>query len=376
MTQTLAIFLDAYRELNARKLFWITLALSGLVVGVFAMIGINEDGVSVLFWTLPMGMNSTVVSPDLFYKSIFADLGIGLWLSIAATVLALVTTAGIIPDLVAGGSIDLMLSKPISRVRLFLTKYLTGLLFMALQVTVFCVASFLVMGWRGGSWEPGLFVAIPLVVCFYSYLFAICATLGLVTQSTIASLMLTMLAWIMIFSIHAGESTINLVKIAAEQEVMLVEHDIEQREALLVHAKRQGAAGGPQRLEVLENALEQRLIELEAKSSSRSTWRGIHRSVMVLKTLMPKTSETIGLLERQLIDLADLPEAQAPQPPLVSLHTGNVESIKISILDPSVVAQVTLESRERSVGWIIGSSLGFEAFLLAIGSWLFWRRDF
>ncbi len=376
MTQTLAIFLDAYRELNARKLFWITLALSGLVVGVFAMIGINEDGVSVLFWTLPMGMNSTVVSPDLFYKSIFADLGIGLWLSIAATVLALVTTAGIIPDLVAGGSIDLMLSKPISRVRLFLTKYLTGLLFMALQVTVFCVASFLVMGWRGGSWEPGLFVAIPLVVCFYSYLFAICATLGLVTQSTIASLMLTMLAWIMIFSIHAGESTINLVKIAAEQEVMLVEHDIEQREALLVHAKRQGAAGGPRRVEVLENALEQRLIELEAKSSSRSTWRGIHRSVMVLKTLMPKTSETIGLLERQLIDLADLPEAQAPQPPLVSLHTGNVESIKISILDPSVVAQVTLESRERSVGWIIGSSLGFEAFLLAIGSWLFWRRDF
>ena len=31
MTQTMAIFLDAYRELNSRKLFWITLILSGVV---------------------------------------------------------------------------------------------------------------------------------------------------------------------------------------------------------------------------------------------------------------------------------------------------------------------------------------------------------
>jgi len=28
--QTLAIFLDAYRELNSRKLFWMTMLLSGL----------------------------------------------------------------------------------------------------------------------------------------------------------------------------------------------------------------------------------------------------------------------------------------------------------------------------------------------------------
>ena len=34
MTQTLAIFLDAYRDLNSRKLFWLAVAISALVVAI------------------------------------------------------------------------------------------------------------------------------------------------------------------------------------------------------------------------------------------------------------------------------------------------------------------------------------------------------
>jgi hypothetical protein len=42
MTQTLALLLDAYRELNARKMFWITLVLSGMCVIAFALFGVSE----------------------------------------------------------------------------------------------------------------------------------------------------------------------------------------------------------------------------------------------------------------------------------------------------------------------------------------------
>jgi len=52
-----------------------------------------------------------------------------------------------------------------------------------------------VLGIRGGVWEPGLFISIPIVVIFFSYLFAICVLLGLITKSTIASLLLTLLIW-------------------------------------------------------------------------------------------------------------------------------------------------------------------------------------
>ncbi|NRA58263.1 MAG: hypothetical protein HRU13_09155, partial [Phycisphaerales bacterium] len=42
--QTLALMIDAYRELCAKKLFWITMILSTIVVAAFAMVGINETG--------------------------------------------------------------------------------------------------------------------------------------------------------------------------------------------------------------------------------------------------------------------------------------------------------------------------------------------
>ena len=62
MTQTLALFLDAYRELNARKLFWITLVISGVVVLAFALIGINEQGLRIIAWDVSIpGLNSTVL---------------------------------------------------------------------------------------------------------------------------------------------------------------------------------------------------------------------------------------------------------------------------------------------------------------------------
>ena len=49
MIQTLALLNAAYRELNARKLFWVTMVISLLIVAVFAALGINEKGITVLW---------------------------------------------------------------------------------------------------------------------------------------------------------------------------------------------------------------------------------------------------------------------------------------------------------------------------------------
>ena len=172
VSQTIAIFVDAYRSINSQKLFWVGLVISGLVVAAFACVGVNPQGVKLLFWQIDSPwFNSTTTPPALFYKQIFVSVGIGIWLSWLAAILALVSTAGIFPRLIESGTIDLFVSKPIGRLRLFVTEYLAGLLFVTLQVTIFSVASLLVIGLRGGVWEPGLLVAVPLVVCFFSYLF-------------------------------------------------------------------------------------------------------------------------------------------------------------------------------------------------------------
>ena len=119
MTQTLAIFVDAYRNLNSKKLFWIVLGISGLVVLAFACVGVNEGGLKLFAWQIDNELfNAKTTPPSVFYKMIFAGLGIGVWLSWIATILALISTAGIFPDLITSGSVDLLVSKPISRLRL------------------------------------------------------------------------------------------------------------------------------------------------------------------------------------------------------------------------------------------------------------------
>src|SRR5690606_5882545 len=112
---------DAYRELNAKRLFWFVLAVSGPVVAAFAAIGINERGITVLWWELELfGLTSEMVPPERLYKAMFVQFGIGFWLSWLAMILALVSTAGMIPEFVASGSIELVLSKPVGRLRLLL----------------------------------------------------------------------------------------------------------------------------------------------------------------------------------------------------------------------------------------------------------------
>jgi ABC-type transport system involved in multi-copper enzyme maturation permease subunit len=194
MSQTLALIWDAYRDLNSRKMFWIVLILSTLVAASFAAIGLTPTGFKIFFWKISSPiLNSREMPPGDFYKGIFLNYGIEFWLTWLATVLALISTASIFPDFIATGAVDLYLSKPISRLRLFLTKYLCGLLFVALQIGCFCAASFAVIGLRGGAWEPGIFLAVPIVLLFFSYLFCFCGLIGVWMRSTVAAVLLTFL---------------------------------------------------------------------------------------------------------------------------------------------------------------------------------------
>jgi ABC-type transport system involved in multi-copper enzyme maturation permease subunit len=342
MSQTIAIFTDAYRSINSQKLFWIGLVISGLVVAAFACVGVNHQGVKLLVWQIESPwFNATTTPPALFYKQIFVSVGIGIWLSWLAAILALVSTAGIFPGLIGGGTIDLFVSKPISRLRLFVTEYLAGLLFVTLQVAIFSVASFLVIGLRGGVWEPGLLVAVPVVVCFFSYLFSVCVLLGLLTRSTVAALLLTLLFWFMVYMISQAELSLLLFQSAEKHgaSFQLEIHRVETGGGRTRAGKNPATASEP------------------AGGGMESARRMLH----AVNTVLPKTRETIMLLERWLIHLADLP----PQP-----RNPQQQAMQ----EAAVEVRDTLY--QRSALWILGTSLGFELVVLCCAAWIFCRRDF
>ena len=368
MSTVAAIAIDSYRELNSKRLFWVSLAISALVVLAFAAIGINEKGITILWWEFESFINSNLVKPEVFYKGLFTGFGVGFWLAWLATILALVSTAGIIPEFVSSGTIPLVLSKPIPRWRLFLLKYLGSLAFVALQVTLFSLASFLVLGFRGGVWEPMVFMAIPIVVVFYSYLYSICVLIGMITKSTIAALLLTLLVWVGLFSVHAVESGLLSVRVVSDLTAENINAEIERIEGR-VEEGRVTPEAAEARIEVLAD-------ERDEVLEKTRNWRYIHTGTMVLKTILPKTSETIALLERWMVEMADMPEGQqtGEQPSELAQMFGS--SSEFAPSDEAVQRETIERTRERSVVWVIGTSLLFEIVVLGIAMWIFVRRDF
>lgn len=391
ITQTTAMLADAYRELNARKLFWITMGLNILVVALFAGMGINEQGPSFLHWTFDNAFyNTKTIPPELHYKALFVGYGTPIWLSWVATILALVSTAGIVPDLISGGSIETMVSKPISRVRLFLTKYTFGLLFATLQVFVFSAGIFLVIWIRGGAIEPGLFMAVPIVVAFFSFLFSFCALMGVLTRSTIAALLITLVFWFVVFLVNTADDLIlaqreglavrvedaekNLENQNANVDRRLAEID-ESGEPITDNEGNEITGTDDRRLAVnpMISRTRDRLDEARADYEVWDAWAG---RVVMLKTVLPKTQETIALLGRYMIDEKDLTK-------LMSEHTGvevNVDDEQNedmpAMADPRVAERLVIAKRNRTTAWVLGTSFIFEGVLVGIACLIFARRDF
>lgn len=389
--QTGAMLVDAYRELNAKKLFWVTLALSAVVVGAFGAVGFDEHGFSIFGKSFQSPIfNTTMLPKAQLYKDFFVSLGVQTWLSYFAIILALVSTAPIFPDFLSGGAVDLYLARPISRTRLFLTKYAVGVLFVAVQVAAFCVASFLVIGVRGGVWVPGIFLAVPVVVLMFSYLWCVCALLGVLTRSTITSLVVTLVVWFLIFGVHATETTLLRFSIGSRVEVRQLDETIDfaQHEIDQLQARQTATAPATQSLGVKMTAMQRQIdswqITLEQSKQKRAAanddpfviWHSIAYAV---KWPLPKTSETTALLERWLDRTFRGPrdrEGGRDGAPDADDEEANRNFFANQRVRQATALELHKELQSRSVTWVIGTSLLFEAAVLGLSAWIFSRRDY
>jgi hypothetical protein len=341
----------------------------------------------------------------------FANLGVGFWLGWLSTILALISTAGIFPDFLAGGAIELTLSKPISRLRLFLTKYATGLLFVALQVGAFSVASLIVIGIKTGTWDARILLAVPIVVAYFSYLFCVCALLGLITRSTVASLLLTLLFWFATWALHATEQgfltyrvSTTLQVASAEKAIASLEEKIRTLEAApapgddasnhappprpttggLSAALRWAFLNPPKadgtlrtwreiRLDDARRDLKRERERLTLQKANEDWARGVHRPFMLAKTFLPKSTETKDLLERVLLSESEMEQLSSRTQGDGDIQFGEEQR---GVSAKEFTKAMESERRSRSAWWIVGTSLGFEAVVLAYCCWIFVRRDF
>lgn len=378
--QTIAMTVDAYREINAKKLFWITMLLSGCVVLLFAAIGFDDAGPKFLWMRFPLfpRLNTRFIPLAELYKQLFIVVGVKWWLGVLAVALGLVSTSGVFPEFISSGSVDLYLARPLGRVRLFLTKYLVALLFVACQVAVFCVGSFFVVGLRAGSWSFGLFSAIPIVTIMFSYLWCVSALFGVLTRSTIASLLMTGLVWLAIFAVHTGDTILTVNQSLNHVRTVLRDRDIATTEKKLADLESKIATTRPSNFDVSQQFQFKRALERLNKERAQETnkidwWQQLF---VRLKTFLPKMTDTAELVER-VISNRDV----RAQPNLDddAVDSGDEEGHRWRH-DPRFERELEKDLdnvySSRTVGWIMGTSLVFEMLVLGFATLLFARRDY
>jgi len=262
-------------------------------------------------------------------------------------------------------------------------------MFVALQVLVFSAASVLVIGIRSHSWEFGIFLAVPLVTLFFSYLFCVCVLLGVVTRSALASILITILLWGVLYLVNISDALVLSFRVAAENRVAQQERLVKSNEEIIA---RNNALPADQRSNVsgFEFQLQKQREVLPDYQDTARKLRMWYRIVYAVKTPLPKTGETVQLMNRWLLDpdpffAASESGAEARETRRANRRRGaggattqpqpSFES-ELDVEAPKTQRDIQQEFQSRSVAWVIGTSLGFEAVVLAIAVFIFARRDF
>ena len=150
---------------------------------------------------LPLTHQQSKQAVKAFLKAV-VDYGVGVFGVFAA----ILVTASIIPQIFEAGAIDLLLSKPVSRTLLFLTKFLGGCIFIGLNATYFIAGLWLIAGARFGVWAGRLFLCVPIILFLFAVYYGVSALAAVLWRNAIVSIVLTILFWGICFSIGTLKS--------------------------------------------------------------------------------------------------------------------------------------------------------------------------
>ncbi len=136
-----------------------------------------------------------------FIESVIFPLVMRLGLGIAAMFVAIIITSPMIPDMFQTGSLHLLLSKPLSRNLLFLTKFLGGCIFVAFNIVFLLVGLYVYAGTRLGIWNLGILWCIPLFIFAFMIFYSVSALVGLIWKNPIICVVMTAVFWGVCFGV-------------------------------------------------------------------------------------------------------------------------------------------------------------------------------
>ena len=218
---------DTFRQARAGRISWLMLAVSGLCIALCLSVRISGAGatrppgeielvgaddrplteanprpgrLSIGFGAVELGLFRDDQAEVHFLQVLLAK-----WVAGAAgTLLALIWTAGFLPEFLQPSHAAILLAKPVPRWTLLLGKYLGTILFVAAQAGVFVVGTWLALGARTGVWSSGYLLCLPLLVIHFAIVYAASTLLAVCTRNTTACAFGAIAFWALCFAMNQG----------------------------------------------------------------------------------------------------------------------------------------------------------------------------
>lgn len=209
-----ALFRDALYQVLDNKVFRI---LAVMVIGLVActfLIGAREEGLVLVF-----GLET------LAYQDIFSFFGLpypgstgageilvqnvqtvvvdGLAGSLGI-MFAVAATAFFVPRMLEKGAADTLFSKPVGRGMLLFARYLAGLLFVAALAVVLVLGMHIGFLVSSGYSDPAFLWSMVTLVYVFALLHGVSVLVGVLTRSTVASILLTLMFMLFNGCVHGG----------------------------------------------------------------------------------------------------------------------------------------------------------------------------
>ncbi len=138
-----------------------------------------------------------------FVEPLLLGFLIKLGLGVVAVFVALIVTSPIVPETFRSGSLHLLLSKPISRVWLYLFKLLGGCVFVLFNITYVLIGLYFIAGLRFDIWNEGLLYCIPLLLFVFIIFYSVSALVGLIWGNAIVCVVACIIFWMFCFAVGA-----------------------------------------------------------------------------------------------------------------------------------------------------------------------------
>ncbi len=181
MSGFLTVWLHTLSEALHRKLMVVSFALIGLQLILIGVLVGSASGMITVAGTLVRGMPGG----DEALRMIFAGLAGAFYYP--GLLLMVWLTAGFFPRMQERGAIELLLSKPVSRLALFAGRF-AGCATIALAAAVlFFGGNYLVLGWKTGIWIPAFLLTVPATLFAYTAFLTMMALLAQAGRSTALS---------------------------------------------------------------------------------------------------------------------------------------------------------------------------------------------